>query len=31
MTKYPEVKDPNLIGEYPALVMSGGGYVWDDV
>ncbi|MGX7690492.1 hypothetical protein ACWA1C_25210 [Flectobacillus roseus] len=31
MTKYPEVKHPNLIGEYPALVMSGGGYVWDDV
>lgn len=31
MLKYPEVKDPNLVGEYPALVKSGGGYVWDDV
>lgn len=31
MTAYPKVKDPNLIGEYPALVKSGGGYVWDDV
>lgn len=31
MTDYPKVKDPNLIGEYPGLVKSGGGYVWDDV
>jgi hypothetical protein len=31
MSKYPEVKDPGLIGVYPALVKSGGGYVWDDV
>jgi hypothetical protein len=31
MSKYPKVKDSNLIGEYPALVKSGGGYVWDDV
>jgi len=31
MTKYPKVKDPSLIGDYPGLVKSGGGYVWDDV
>jgi hypothetical protein len=31
VTKYPKVKDPNLIGEYPAFVKSGGGFVWDDV
>jgi hypothetical protein len=31
MSKYPKVKDPSLIGEYPALVKAGGGYVWDDV
>ena len=31
MTRYPKVKDPNLVGEYPALVKSGGGYVWDEV
>lgn len=31
MSKYPKVKDPNLIGEYPALVNAGGGYVWDEV
>jgi hypothetical protein len=31
MTNYPKVKNPNLIGEYPGLVKSGGGYVWDDV
>jgi putative acetyltransferase len=31
MPKYPKVKDPDLIGEYLALVKSGGGYVWDDV
>jgi hypothetical protein len=31
MSKYPIVKDPNLIGEYPALAKAGGGYVWDDV
>ncbi len=28
---YPEVKDKNEIGNYPALVKAGGGYVWDDV
>jgi hypothetical protein len=31
MTNYPSVKDPDLVGTYPALVKSGGGYVWDDV
>jgi hypothetical protein len=28
---YPKVKDPNMVGEYPALAKSGGGYVWDEV
>jgi len=28
---YPKVKNKELVGTYPALVMSGGGYVWDDV
>ncbi|HTD40981.1 MAG TPA: hypothetical protein VK671_10205, partial [Mucilaginibacter sp.] len=31
MSKYPLVKDPDLVGSYPALVKSGGGYVWDEV
>jgi hypothetical protein len=31
MSKYPEVKDKELIGSYPAYVKSGGGYVWDAV
>ncbi|CAN5495410.1 hypothetical protein BH11BAC5_BH11BAC5_22380 [soil metagenome] len=31
MIKYPEVKDLTMVGEYPTLVNSGGGYVWDDV
>lgn len=31
MAKYPEVKDPKMVGEYPTLVNSGGGYVWDNV
>ena len=31
MRTYPKAKDPDLIGEYPGLVKSGGGYVWDDV
>lgn len=31
MTKYPKVQDPALIGEYPAAVRAGGGYVWDEV
>jgi hypothetical protein len=31
MSTYPNVKDPNMVGEYDAEVKSGGGYVWDDV
>jgi len=31
MPNYPKVKDPNLVGEYPARAKAGGGYVWDDV
>jgi hypothetical protein len=28
---FPEVVNPDLFGTYPALVKSGGGYVWDAV
>ena len=28
---YPNAIDPSLIGTYPALTKSGGGYVWDAV
>ena len=28
---YPQVKDSNLVGTYPASAKSGGGYVWDEV
>ncbi len=28
---YPAVMDPNLVGTFPALAKSGGGYVWDEV
>lgn len=31
MSKYPSVKNPELVGTYPALVKAGGGYVWDEV
>jgi len=31
MSEYPNVKDLSLVGTYPALVKSGGGYVWDEV
>jgi len=31
MSIYPHVKDPSLVGSYPAVVKSGGGYVWDAV
>ena len=31
MSQYPKGKDPNLIGEYLALVKSGDSYVWDEV
>lgn len=28
---HPKVKDINKIGNYPALVKAGGGYIWDEV
>lgn len=28
---YPPAVEPELVGTYPALAKSGGGYVWDDV
>src|SRR5215468_6210761 len=28
---YPDAVDPALVGKYPALAKSGGGYVWDEV
>lgn len=28
---FPDVDNKESIGEYPALVNSGGGYVWDEV
>jgi putative acetyltransferase len=31
MSKYPKVKDPKLVGTYPARACAGGGYVWDAV
>jgi hypothetical protein len=31
MAKYPEVKNKELVGSYPAFGKSGGGYVWDEV
>lgn len=31
METYPKVLDKNKIGEYPATVKAGGGYVWDEV
>jgi hypothetical protein len=31
MSKYPDIKNKELVGTYPALVKSGGGYVWDEV
>ena len=31
MSKYPKVKNQDLVGTYPALVKSGGGFVWDEV
>ena len=30
-TDYPQVIAPNLVGTYPALAHSGGGFVWDTV
>jgi hypothetical protein len=31
MIKFPEVKNKDAVGSYPAYVKSGGGYVWDEV
>ena len=31
MSKYPTVKDPDQIGNYPAVPKAGGGLVWDEV
>jgi len=31
MSKYPNVKDPELVGNYDAAAKAGGGYVWDHV
>ena len=31
MSSYPKVRDPNLVGSYPAVVKAGGGFVWDEV
>lgn len=30
-SRYPAVKDHDLVGTYPASAKAGGGYVWDDV
>ena len=31
MERYSDAVDPALVGKYPALAKSGGGYVWDEV
>ena len=31
IASYPDAVDASLIGTYPALTRSGGGYVWDEV
>jgi putative acetyltransferase len=31
MSNYPEAKDPEKVGSYPATACAGGGYVWDAV
>lgn len=31
MSSHPIAVDPDLVGEYPALTKSGGGYFYDDV
>lgn len=31
MSLYPPVKDLSMVGEYPASVKAGGGFVWDEV
>ncbi len=30
-TPYPDAVSPEKVGSYPAVVCTGGGYVWDDV
>jgi putative acetyltransferase len=30
-SEYPDAVDPSLVGTYPAMVKSGGGYVWDAI
>lgn len=30
-TNFPDAIDAGLVGTYPAITKSGGGYVWDDV
>jgi putative acetyltransferase len=30
-SKYPSVKNPDLVGTYAATAKAGGGYVWDEV
>jgi hypothetical protein len=29
--EYPSAVDPDRVGDYPASVFAGGGYVWDEV
>jgi hypothetical protein len=31
MSKYPRVKDANMVSKYNAAAKAGGGYVWDEV
>ncbi len=31
MEQFPEVLNPELVGSYPPVAKSGGGYVWDEV
>jgi hypothetical protein len=31
LPRYPRAVNPKRVGKYPALVGSGGGYVWDEV
>src|SRR3974377_1353527 len=31
MNTYPDAADATLVGTYPAVAKSGGGYVWDEV
>jgi hypothetical protein len=31
VSQYPKAINPNMVGEYPALAKSGGGYFYDEV